>query len=114
MNDLKIFESKCTELQNKLNLTTQESDRYRERLRVKTEEFDELRKKLQEADAKLREIHSYEVQLKEYESKVSFMTKEIERLNEVLRLTMEESERYMESYRIMETRVTCITKYEGD
>ncbi len=80
------------ELTDKLELATKELERLNNLLRVKLDEIEKWKQRVSAKEAELSQLKNLENDLAQYESKVSMIKAENDRINGILRSRLEEIE----------------------
>ena len=85
IKEFEVIELKIREYENKINLLTSEIDRLNSVLKTRGDELSDWKTKYSKLEISINEYRGLENKLREYESTVAGMQREIERLNGLIR-----------------------------
>lgn len=114
--DLRGYEGRCSEFEQKIVLLSQEIERLTNFARSKQQEVDEWKSRSYQQENALNEakakIQSLEGKIRDFENRVALLTSEIERLNTVLKQRIGENDELRIRISQLESQLEIIKQYE--
>lgn len=111
-NTLRKFQQRCRDIEAKAEALSKEIQRLNNIIRNKDQELNDNRTKFNKYESKINEFKNIEVYLKDYENKVALMTKEIDRLNNLIKTKNDDIEQLEKEKLELHTLMNKYKNYE--